>query len=187
MQVSFTGKQFEVTEALRRYAERKLRKFEKQVRQVTSAHVVQSTVRNWHNVDITISADGVTYRGEGRSDNMYSSIDIAVAKLENQIQHRKGKRIDRAHGRTTGGRLAEVEASVAPAPAETAVEEEEEPQAQAVRRRRVQLAPMSVDEAIEELELLAHQFLLFANAETGQVNVVYRLDKGGYGLIEPDY
>jgi putative sigma-54 modulation protein len=180
MQISFTGKQFEVTDALRGYAERKLRKFEKQLRKVTAAHVVQSTERAWHNVDITVNADGKVFRGEGRSDNMYSSIDIAVAKLETQIQHRKGKIIDRAHGRTSEGRPPALEIAEA-----DASPDEEAPRE--VRRRRVQLSPMTVDEAIDEMELLAQQFMLFANAETGQLNVVYKRDQGGYGLIEPDY
>lgn len=183
MQISFTGKQFEVTDALRDYAERKLRKFEKQLRKVTSAHVVQSTERAWHNVDITVNADGKVFRGEGRSDNMYTSIDMAVAKLETQIQHRKGKIIDRAHGRTPESRVPENE--VVLAEAEEAAPDEEP--SRAVRRRRVQLAPMTVDEAIDEMELMAQQFLLFANAETGQLNVVYKRDQEGYGLIEPDY
>jgi len=181
MQISFTGKQFEVTDALRGYAERKLSKFEKQLRKVTAAHIVQSTERAWHNVDITVSADGKVFRGEGRSDNMYSSIDMAVAKLETQIQHRKGKIIDRAHGRTPESRAPENGVALA----EEEVPDEEPPRS--VRRRRVQLAPMTVDEAIDEMELMAQQFLLFANAETGQLNVVYKRDQGGYGLIEPDY
>jgi len=182
MQISFTGKQFEVTDALRSYAERKLRKFEKQLRKVTAAHVVQSTERSWHNVDITVSADGKVFRGEGRSDNMYSSIDVAVAKLETQIQHRKGKIIDRAHGRTPESRVPENEVALEQG---EAAPDEELPRP--VRRRRVQLAPMTVDEAIDEMELMAQQFLLFANAETGQLNVVYKRDQEGYGLIEPDY
>jgi len=191
MQVSFAGKQFEVTDALRDYAERKLKKFEKQLRQVVSVHVVQSTERNWHDVHITMTADGGVFHGDGRSDNMYGSIDIALDKLETQIKHRKGKIIDRAHGRTPESRLPEASTEVA-APAAVPVEaedegEDDEAQPRDVRRRRVQLAPMSVDEAIDEMELLAQQFLLFANAESGQLNVVYRRDNGGYGLIEPDY
>jgi putative sigma-54 modulation protein len=188
MQVSFAGKQFEVTDALREYAERKLRKFEKQLRQVVSVHVVQSTERNWHDVHITMTADGGVFHGDGRSDNMYGSIDIAVDKLETQIKHRKGKIIDRAHGRTPESRPPEAPAQLAASAAVPAeAEEESEAPARDVRRRRVRLAPMSVDEAIDEMELLAQQFLLFANAETGQLNVVYRRDNGGYGLIEPDY
>ncbi|UCH33075.1 MAG: ribosome-associated translation inhibitor RaiA [Armatimonadota bacterium] len=182
MRITFTGKQIEVTDALKRYAERKLGKFEKQSRRATSAHVVQSTERNWHNVEITLNADGGAFRGQGRSDNMYGSIDIAVAKLETQIKHRKGKIIDRAHGRTPDARAPEVEPEPAAEP-----EADDEPRAHEIRRKRVALTPMSVDEAIDEMELLAHQFLMFANADTGQVNVVYRRDEGDYGLIEPDF
>jgi len=185
MQISFTGKQSEVSEALRRYADRKLQKLERQLRQVTSAHLVHSIERKWHEVDITLAADGAVFRGEGRSDNDHNSIDIAVTRLEDQIRSRKGKIIDRAHGRTHQGRPPEPELEVV---AQAELEEEgEEATAREVRSKRVQLAPMSVDEAIDELELLAYQFLLFANAETGQLNVVYRRDQGGYGLIEPDY
>jgi putative sigma-54 modulation protein len=184
MQISFTGKQFEVTEALRRYAERKLHRFEKQLRRATSAHIVQSTERNWHNVDITMTADGAVFRGKGRSDNMYTSIDMAIAKLETQMQHRKGKIIDRAHGRTPEGRAPEPETAVQAA-LEAGGEEESRPRQ--VRTRRVQLTPMSVDEAIDEMELLGQQFFMFANGDTGQVNVVYKRDEGNYGLIEPDF
>jgi len=186
MQISFTGKQFEVTEALKQYAERKLQKFEKQLRRATSAHIVQSTERNWHNVDITMTADGAVFRGEGRSDNMYNSIDLAIAKLETQIKHRKGKIIDRAHGRTPEGRAPET-AAASEVPAETEGESEEEPRPRQIRSRRVQLTPMSVDEAVDEMELLGQQFFMFANGDTGQINVVYKRDEGNYGLIEPDF
>ena len=182
MEIAFTGKQFEVTDALKRYTERKLKKYEKEVRKLTSIRVVQRAERNWHNVDITISGDGAVFRGEGRSDNMYTSIDIAVAKLETQIRHRKGKLIDRAHGRTPEGRPPAAAKELAPE-----AEGEAEPPARQVRTKRVQLVPMSVDEAIEELEMLQQQFLVFTDGETGRVNVVYRRNQGGYGVIDPDY
>jgi putative sigma-54 modulation protein len=185
MQISFTGKQSEVSEALRRYAERKLQKLERQLRQVTSAHLVHSIERKWHEVDITLTADGAVFRGEGRSGNDYNSIDIAVTRLEEQIKSRKGKIIDRAHGRTPQGRPPQPELEVA---ARGELEAQgEEAATREVRSKRVRLTPMSVDEAIDELELLAYQFLLFANAETGQLNVVYKRDQGDYGLIEPEY
>ena len=186
MEIRFTGKQFEVTDALKSYTERKLNKHLKQLRKLTSVHVVQSTERNWHNVDITITADGAVFRGESRSDNMYISVDLAVAKLETQIKHRKGKIIDRAHGRTPEARPPEAapEAEVASA---VEGESDSEDQPRAVRTKRIQLTPMSVDEAIDEMELLEHQFLVFANGDTGRVNVIYRRDQGGYGLIDPDF
>jgi len=66
-------------------------------------------------------------------------------------------------------------------------ESDSEDQPRAVRTKRIQLTPMSVDEAIDEMELLEHQFLVFANGDTGRVNVIYRRDQGGYGLIDPDF
>lgn len=185
MEVTFTGKRFEVTDALKRYTQKKLEKYDKQLRRITSVHVVQSTERNWHKVDVTVAADGTVFRGEGKSDNMYNSVDIAVAKLETQIKHRKGKLIDRAHGRTPEGRPAEPEIEAEGLPATEEIEDTAP--AREVRIKRVQLTPMSVDEAIDEMELMEQQFFVFANAETGQVNVVYRRNQGGYGLIEPDY
>ncbi|HUT75558.1 MAG TPA: ribosome-associated translation inhibitor RaiA [Armatimonadota bacterium] len=186
MDITFTGKQFEVTDALRRYTERKLSKYEKQLRKLTSVHVVQSTERNWHNVDLTVTADGAVFRGEGRSDNMYTSIDLAVTRLETQIKHRKGKLIDRAHGRSPEARAPEaaVEGAVE-ADAEEDLDAEEAPRR--VRTKRVQLTPMAVEEAIDEMEMLEQQFLVFVNGDSGRVNVVYRRDDGGYGLVDPDY
>lgn len=183
MEVTYTGRQSVITEAFRDYAERKLAKHEKQLHKLTAVHIVHTTERNWHVVDITMTANGARFRGEGKADSLYGAVDLAIAKLETQIQHRKGKIIDRAHGRAPETRAAESEETTAEEPTSA----EDEAPAARVHTKRVQLTPMSVDEAIDELEMLEQQFLMFANGDTGRINVVYRLETDTFGLLDPDY
>ena len=97
MRITVKGKNMEVTDALQRYAEKKVEKLGRYFENLKSAVVTQSTQRNWHIVEVSLEADGMVMRGEERSDNMYASIDAVVEKLETQIKRFKGKLIDRSH------------------------------------------------------------------------------------------
>ncbi len=181
MRVTVKGKNIEVTDALQRYAEKKVEKLGKYFENLKSAVVTQSTQRNWHIVEITLEGDGILLRGEERSDNMYASIDQVVEKLESQIKRFKGKLIDRSHEVPARATIPEFGAEEVE---ETSSEEPETPSI--VRVKRFGVRPMAPEEATLEMELLNHDFFVFVNAETDAVNVVYKRQDGNYGLLEPE-
>lgn len=178
MRITVKGKNMEVTDALQRYAEKKVEKLGKYFNNLKSAMVTQSTLRNWHIVEVSLDGDGVVLRGEERSDNMYASIDAVVEKLESQIKRFKGKLIDRSHLEPPRESLSEEE------PEEAAGVEQQMPRI--VRTKRFPIKPMTPEEASLEMEMLNHDFFVFRNGDTDTINVVYKRHDGNYGLLEPE-
>ncbi len=173
MQIVLVGKNIEITSALKAYAERKISKIEKFFDSPLSqpAQVAMSVQRGRHIVEVTIPVNGMLLRGEEQSDDMYSSIDSVVEKLERQIDKYKGRLQKK---RPAGARVAE-----------TAGQELPEPD-RVVKVKRFPVKPMSVDEAIMQMNLLGHDFFVFHDTETSHMAVVYRRRDGNYGLIEPE-
>jgi putative sigma-54 modulation protein len=175
MLVTVTGKNVEVTNALKEYAEKKVAKigkfFEKSP---VGAKVTLSTERNKHVVDITVQVNGILLRGEERTGDMYASIDRAIEKIERQV-HKFKTRINR--------RLREENQVVV-----TSTPQSEEAAAPVIKRtKRFAIKPMSVEEAVMQMDLLGHDFYVFSNSDTEEVNVVYRRKDGNFGLIEPEF
>jgi len=186
MQVNVKGKNVQVTDALKRYAEKKVQKLGKRLKEIKEAHVTQSIQRNWHIIEVQLEGDGVVLRGEERTDNMYTSIDQVVDKLEKRIERFKGK----LYGKSLEVGPKEKEAireSLAQQAADTSFGEAEgeEFTPEIVRTKQFAIKPMSPDDAALEMEMLHHDFYVFLNARTEQVNVVYKRRDGNYGLIEP--
>jgi putative sigma-54 modulation protein len=169
MQIFLTGRNLEVTEALRRYAEEKVGRLQRYLERITSAHIVLSVEKYRQVAEVTLRVRDLTIRGEQSSEDLYASIDVVVEKLERQVQKYKGK--IQAHA----GRSGRPQGDLAP--------REEEPRV--VKTKRFAIKPMSLDEAILQMDLLGHDFFVFRNAETDEVNVLYRRHEGNYGLIEP--
>ncbi|MHB0912817.1 MAG: ribosome hibernation-promoting factor, HPF/YfiA family [Armatimonadota bacterium] len=178
MRVTVKGKNVDVTDALERYAEKKVEKLEKYFHNLKEAIVTQSVQRNWHIVEVTLEGDGILLRGEERSDNMYASIDQVVEKLESQVKRFKSKMIERAHPEEPPKEhiteALEAGAGVA----------EEAPRI--VRTKTFAMKPMPADEAAMQMEMLNHDFYVFQNADSNAVNVIYKRHDGDYGLIEPE-
>jgi len=177
------GNNLEVTEALRNFIEKKISRLEKYFDAPPSAdaHIALSVIHDDHKVEVTIPLQGVLVRAEEKSADMYASIDLVVEKLERQIRKYK-TRINRKP-RQEGSRRSQLVGSGKTVNA--FVNEEDEP-LEVVRTKRFHLKPMDVEEAIMQMELLGHHFFVFSNAETDEVNVVYRRKDGRYGLIEPE-
>lgn len=175
MLVTVTGKNVAVTEALREYAEKKVTKigkfFEKSP---LEAKVTLSTERGKHVVDITVQVNGILLRGEEKTTDMYISIDGAIEKIERQVEKFKTK-INRKFHEENYVTLS------SPSPAE------ETPQPVIKRTKRFAIKPMTAEEAVMQMDLLGHDFFVFSNSETEEVNVVYRRKDGNYGLIEPEF
>lgn len=174
MKVLVKGKNFEVSDALRQYAEKRVAKIGKFLTaQPMVAQVTMGVERGMHIVDVTLQVKDLLVRGEEKTNDMYASIDGAVDKIERQIQKFKTKIHRRLHPEENGAGSAAT------------AKENEEPKV--VRTKRFAIKPMSVDEAVMQMDLLGHDFYVFSNAETEEVNVVYRRKDGNYGLIEPEF
>ncbi|MBI2843618.1 MAG: ribosome-associated translation inhibitor RaiA [Armatimonadetes bacterium] len=188
MLITVKGKNVEVTDALKRYAEKKIQKLEKYFGEIKEAQVTQSVQRNWHIVEVMLEGDGVLLRGEERTDDMYASIDQVVDKLERRVKKFKGKHYGRAAEEGPRERQAQREQMLAEVAGvespELAAEEELAPEI--VRTKRFPIKPMAPEEAANQMELLHHDFFVFLNQDTEAVNVVYRRKDGNYGLIEPE-
>lgn len=177
MQINITGKNVEITPAIRQYAMEKLSKMHKYLESITDAHVILSLEKYLHIAEITLFANGITIRGEERSEDMYSSLDLVIDKIERQVRRYKEKII--AHGLRKGGR-GPIEGDMAPS-----FEEKDGEGGRILRTKRFPMKPQSIDEAVMQMELLGHNFYVFRNAESEEVNVLYRRNDGNYGLIEP--
>lgn len=185
MNIQVRGDQLAVTEALRDYTEKKISKLQRYFESplTSDVNVTLSVNRGLHTVEVTIPLPGVMLRAEEKSEDMYASIDLVVDKLERQIRKHKTKvnrRLRKAGVRNLFKESVENGANGAAVQVEEAEEELE-----LVRTKQFTLKPMDVEEAILQMNLLGHNFFVFANAETDDVNVVYVRDDGKYGLIEP--
>ncbi len=171
MRLTVRGKGIEVTTSLRAFVTRKLKRLDRYFQEDQPLQATLSIEKDRHIVELTLAVDGRLLRGEESGADMYASVDLAVDKLERQI-HKYKTVINRKLRRDGSGEPV----------VEIAVPEPE----QLVRTKRFSLKPIPVEEALLQMELLGHDFFVFTNAETEQVNVVYRRKGGNYGLIEPD-
>lgn len=187
MQFTIRGQQIEVTDALKDYVDKKLSRLDKyfEAPPTSEGHVTLSVVRGLHTVEVTIPLTGVVLRAEDRSEDMYASIDAVVDKLERQVRKHKTK-LNRKI-RQEGG-LKTLIAENGAATGRTAVEQAEydEDDYEVVRTKRFTMKPMDVEEAILQMNMVGHNFFVFSNIDTQEVNVVYKRDDGKYGLIERD-
>ena len=173
MKVQVRGRNMEVTDALKDYITKRLGKLDKYIDNLGDAQVAISVARGFHRIEVTIPINGMILRGEESTGDMYTSADLVVEKLEKQIEKYKGKLQKR------GARyVTEVKSPAV-------IAEEEAPRI--MRTKRFAYKPMPVDEAVLQMNLLGHTFFVFSNAETEQVNVVYKRKDGNYGLIEPEF
>jgi len=183
MKYNIRGQRMEVTDALREYVEKKLSRLERyfEAPPQSDVHVTLAVTKGQHAVEVTIPLTGVMLRAEEKREDMYASIDCVVDKLERQIRKHKTKvnRKFRQAGEAKG--LFKEEAGYGGAATATLQDEDEW---QVIRTKRFNLKPMDVEEAILQMNMVGHNFYLFANSDTKEVNVVYRRNDGRYGLIE---
>lgn len=178
MKIAVRGKNIEATPALVDYAHKRLGKLDKHFDETTDVQVVLSVIRDNHIVEVTVNLNGLILRGEESTADMYASIDMVVDKLERQVKKYKTRmnRSLRQRGmRVISEKLAATEA-----------EERAEEEPLLVKTKRFPLKPMNVEEAILQMDLLGHNFFVFANSDNDSISVVYRRNDGNYGLIEPE-
>ena len=177
MQINLRGKNMEITPALQDYMAKRLSKLEKYFNTPIEAQTTLSVVREDHIVEVTIIIDGLILRGEESTSDMYASIDLVVDKLERQM-HKYKTKINRKLRHKGIKEISEKFAG-------PGKEEDSEPEPRVVRTKRFVMKPMPIEEAILQLNLLGHDFFVFTNADTGEINVLYKRKDGNYGLIEP--
>lgn len=184
------GNNIEVTDALKEYVEKRLARIERYFEETksTDAHV-SLTVHNKdeHKIEVTIPFPGLLLRAEDVSEDMYASIDLVVDKLERQIRKYKTRlhRKSRQEGSLRTQYLEDALASFAAA-APALEKDEEDHEFQIVKTKRFHFKPMVADEAVLQMDMLGHNFFVFENAHTEEVNVIYRRKDGKYGLIAPE-
>ncbi|QTA86453.1 ribosome hibernation-promoting factor, HPF/YfiA family [Desulfonema magnum] len=176
MQTSVTFKNLDPSETLKSYVSGKLDRFDKFLDNPAEASVVLSVEKFRHIAEIKISGDRLTINGKEETDDMYSSIDMVLDKLGKQIKKNKQKTRDRRGGKT---KLADVMA------VEDIVPQQDEAGTTQLKVKNIEYKPMDVEEAVMQMDLGDDNFLVFTNAKTDRVNVLYHRNDGHYGLIQP--
>ncbi len=175
MNLVVSGKNIDVTEGLRSAVEEKIGKLERYFNESTEVHVTLSTEKSRQKIEVTIPMKGTIIRAEETSTDMYVSIDLVEEVIERQLRKYKNKLIDKEQN------AAQLSKSFID---EDAFDEEE---IEIIRSKRFAMKPMDPEEACVQMELLGHNFFVFRNADTEEVNVVYKRKGSTYGLIEPDF
>jgi putative sigma-54 modulation protein len=179
MELQITGKNIDISPSLRRHIERKLKKLNRHLPNITEAklEIFEENTKSpeqHFGVQVTIDSNGTLLRGKERGQDLFTAIDKVAEVMNRQIEHYKGKRYEKGRGNS----LARGE------PAEEA--EPASPSRKIAKVKRFAVKPMSTAEAIDQMELLGHDFFLFFNADTEEINLLYRRKDGDYGLIEPE-
>lgn len=180
MQTTVTFKNLDPSDHLKNYVSTKLDRFDKLLDNPAEVHVVLSVEKIRHIAEIRLKGDRLNIVCREKSSDMYSSIDLALDKLEKQLKKQKAKIKDRrqgGRGEDKNGRTA-----TKPAPAEPPAEDNPGPQ---VIVQNIEYKPMDIEEATMQMELITNSFLVFRNALTNQINVLYRRNDGDLGLIQP--
>ncbi|MBI4559906.1 MAG: ribosome-associated translation inhibitor RaiA [Candidatus Hydrogenedentes bacterium] len=187
MRLTIAGRHMEMTDALKSHVEKYLEKLRGHFDRVIDADVVLSVEKHRHIAEITLHANGFRIHGRESSDDMYASVDSVIDKLDKQIrkhkdrlgQHQSRKAAELREFRPETVELKEF------APSESRATAAVQPHV--IRREKLSMKPMTVEEAARRIDLMEEDFVVFSNAETQQVNVLYAREDGTYGLIEPQY
>lgn len=180
MRLQVKGRNVEVSDAIRRYAEEKLARLERQLPEPTEIEVELSrehnpSIADDHVAEATIRTKGPTLRAKESSPAFESSIDLLADKIDRQVKRYREKRSRRETVRRANGHPEEDHNFSA-----------EQLEQMIVKSKQFDLQPLTPEEATLELELVGHDFFVFTNVDTGKTNVVYRRHDGAFGLIEPE-
>jgi len=185
MQVSVTFKNIKPSDDLKQYVGSKLNRFDKFLDNPAEANVVLSTEKFRHIAEITITGDRLNIVGREETDDSYAAIDMVLDKLEKQLKKSKtkekqNKRRSAAKGKNKSKTMispTEIEVN------QTIIDPDDEP---TIEVMNIEYKPMSIEEASMQMKLVDNTFIVFTNANTERVNVLYRKNDGNYGLIQPN-
>jgi putative sigma-54 modulation protein len=186
MKLVIQGKNIEITEAIREYVHQKIEKAVSHFQSITTEVDVHLSVAKNPRInpkqvaEVTIYANGAVVRAEEGSENLYASIDLVANKIARQLRKYKEKRHEKNHAPVKTAEVIEDE------PVSSLVSDRQpELPSTVVRTKYFSMPPMTLEEAQEQLELVDHDFFMFRNAATGEINVIYERNHGGYGVIQP--
>ena len=190
MQLVLTGKNFVISDRIREYVEKKVNKLDRYLPSIDEARVEISqektkSAKDRNVVQLTLRANRAILRAEDRSEAIYTCIDNVVDKIHRQIVRYKGKRVDRRQGQLGNKQNSDQEELPALEPEIVAALAEEQERT-IVRTKRFLVSPMTADEAIEQMELLGHNFFIFYNINVERINVLYQRGDSNYGLLDPE-
>ena len=175
MKITFTEKKVHLPQKLHDYAEKKVSKLERYFKTDCEANLVFSVEKDRNKVELTVRSGGTILRVAESTSDMFASVDAAVTSMERQLRKHK-TRLEKRLRQDAFERTVDEPSTFVPV--------EEEGEFNVVRTKRFPLKPMTVDEAILQMELLEHSFFAFKNEDGGAFSVVYKRIDGGYGLIE---
>ena len=171
MKVTITAKKLNISQAFNEYAEQKLNsKLDRFFPEEAEAKITLAERRDMIILELTVKYNGIIYRAEQTAKDKNDALDVTVDRIIRQIRKQKTK----------------VEKSLRAGAFTGLAAEPEESEYEVIRTKTFRLRPMSVDEAILQMNLLDHTFFMFKNAETGMVNVVYKRDEGNYAVLVPE-
>jgi putative sigma-54 modulation protein len=176
MQTSVTFKNIDPSDHLKSYVSEKLDRLDKYLDNPAEANVVLAVEKFRHIAEINIAGDRLTIIGSEETNDMYSAIDMALDKLEKQIKKSKQKIRERRSAGKNRNRSILEEADSLP-------DEDTERQ---IKIRNIEYKPMDIEEAVLQMDLIEDNFLVFTNARSDRINVLYRRRDGHYGLIQPN-
>ena len=174
MKITYVARKVNLRDNFKERVERKLSKFEKIFSDSAEATVVVTLEKNRQTVEVTIKDNSMVYRAESTMAEMNDALDRVIDLLSRQLRQHKTRLSKRLRAGSVENLFADEE--------DVAVEEEE---ISVVRKKQIPLKPISVEEAILQMEMTNHKFYMFTNADTGFTNVVYLRDDGAYGILEP--
>ena len=181
MEVIVRGKNFDVDDIMRDYVMKKLSKLDKFFHKLIDASVVFSLIRGRIRSEVTMTASGIVLRAEGEGPDWRTSFDAVDDKLERQVKRYKEKLARRGALKSSEALTAEL------GEIPTTVETEGKITGQLVRTKEFVLRPMTVEDAILQMELLGHTFFVFKDMDKNKVQVLYKRNDGNYGMIDPVY
>lgn len=179
MEIKMTGKNMELAPSVRSYIEKKLQKLSRHLNNIAESdiEITEEKTRDPENrfvAQLTVDHSGTLLRAEERGEDLFTAVDRVEAVIRRRIERYKGKLYDKGRGTSAVKSGFNEQSALEPAGKKV------------VKVKRFAVKPMPLSEATEQMELLGHDFFLFLNAETSQVNLVYRRRDGNYGLIEPE-
>ena len=176
MKVEYTGRQIEVSPAIQEFTEDHLNKIRKVLGEMIEVHVILTVAKYRHSAEINLKSRTFKINGIEETHDMYASITAVLEKIERQALKHKGKKIDKKRKATTTAQAAVARAEPVPANSQLP---------QVILSSSLDAKPMTVEEAVHEVDTSNSEFIVFRNAEFECVSVVYRRRDGNFGLIEP--
>ena len=190
MKLLIQGNNIAVTESIHDYVEQKLEKAVKHFQNITGKVDVHlsvarnSRIERKHKAEVTVFANGTVIRAQEGSENLYASIDMVADKIARQLRRYKEKHLAKNnHANIRQEEFAESEDLVTVGELES--DRDPELPSEVVRNKYYSMPPMTIQEALEQLQLVDHDFYMFQNSQTGEINVIYSRNHGGYGVIQP--